>query len=457
MATYAHDGHRTARLVDVADVILAPHGITVNNIAPGAIDTLFVLNGAGPGKDLDPPAAYYVLELRNDSTHDVQMGSYAFCQLRGQMPYDVVVRYDTRLHAFVARNSGKNSDHVRMFGASTAPTSYEVTSDHAKSISERCSGTLSGSTDDSWDDPLGAFHHSHALAPGETARLWYTLSFSVDGRRAAEKAYPLSSSSPTGWSFVNDPTRSNNSVGRDTAWFAFGADYVTPDFARESLLAYVSRQEPSGMIVEYYDVRNGKTADYGLNVNDNTPLLVLALWHHYNTTGDTAFLEQVYPAAVRAGLFFVSQRNDQGLVWWTSAKTQDWGIVGWRNAIENYRLSGATTELNSECYAALATVGHMARVLEKHDESAEFAQHATDLRDAINAHLLNRDNGLYYFNIDIDGRPRTDITSDLVFPVMFGVATDETAARIISRLSTEDFWTEAGIRTVPRDAPQQQS
>jgi hypothetical protein len=35
----------------------------------------------------------------------------------------------------------------------------------------------------------------------------------------------------TGWCFVNDPTRSNNSVGRDTAWFGFGADYLTPEFA----------------------------------------------------------------------------------------------------------------------------------------------------------------------------------------------------------------------------------
>ncbi len=51
---------------------------------------------------------------------------------------------------------------------------------------------------------------------------------------------------PTGWCFVNDPTRSNNSVGRDTAWFAFGADYLAPEFARESLLAYVERQEPAG-------------------------------------------------------------------------------------------------------------------------------------------------------------------------------------------------------------------
>lgn len=45
------------------------------------------------------------------------------------------------------------------------------------------------------------------------------------------------------------------------------------------------------------------------------------------------------------------------------------------------------------------------------------------------------------------------MTSDLVFPVIFGVASDETATRIVSRLRSRDFWTEAGIRTVPRDAP----
>ncbi len=474
------------------------HHFTLSN-GVAVDETLFLLHGESVADEVDPPAAYYLLELRNDSAHDVQMGSYAFCQLRGNMPHDVIVAYDSTLHAFVAWNAGTNPNHVRLFGTSTAPTSYEVTCDHAKSISERCPGTLSNSTDDSSNDPLGAFHHSHTLAPGDTVRVWYTLSCSVDGRRAAEEVYRtcpdvdhalqrtgehyakvLSRSvvvtpdaevnrgvlwakanmlrtklkSPTGWSFVNDPTRSNNSVGRDTAWFAFGADYVMPDFARESLLGYVTRQEPSGMIVEYYDIRNGKTADYGLNVNDNTPLLVLALWHHYNTTGDTAFLQHIYPAAVRAARFLLSQRNDQGLVWCTSTKTQDWGIVGWRNVIDNYRLSGATTELNSECYAAFLTVGHMARVLEQHDESAEFVQHAAELRHAINTHLFNPANGLYYLNIDVDGHARTDITSDLVFPVMFGVATDETAARIISRLSTEDFWTDAGIRTVPRDAPE---
>jgi hypothetical protein len=207
------------------------------------------------------------------------------------------------------------------------------------------------------------------------------------------------------------------------------------------------------MIVEYYDIRTGKTEDYGLNINDNTPLLIMALWHHYNATGDEDFLREVYPAAVKAARYILSQRNEQGLVWCTATGTSDWGIVGWRNVIENYRLSGATTEINSECYAALQTVAHMARTLGQHEESREFSDEAGALRKAINTHLYNPDNGLYYLNIDLDGNPRTDITSDLVFPVMFGVADDHTAATIIGRLSNQDFWTEAGIRTSPRDAP----
>ena len=460
-------------------------------------ENIFVLSGEPDGDRVDPPAAYYMVKLHNTGAEEVQLGSYAFCQLRGHMDHDVLAAYDAKHTALVAWNEQQEPRHVRMFGLSRAPTSFETTIDHAKALAQRSPGLLSGKTDTPPSDPLGIFHLSHVLAPGESADFAFTMTFSTEGRRAAGRVYAacppaaealsrtkayyrkvLSRSvvvtpdsdvnrgvlwakanmlrtellAPTGWSFVNDPTRSNNSVGRDTAWFGFGADYLTPEFARASLLAYVERQEPSGMIVEYYDIRNGKTADYGLNINDNTPLLILALWHHYNTTGDAGFLQQIYPAAVKAARYILSQLNDQGLVWCTSTGTSDWGIVGWRNVIENYRLSGATTELNSECYAALQTISHMARVLKEHDVAREFADHASALRDAVNAHLYNPGNGLYYLNIEVNGRPRSDITSDLVFPVMFGIANDDTAALIINRLTSQDFWTDAGIRTVPRNA-----
>ncbi|MDQ2817579.1 MAG: GH116 family glycosyl hydrolase, partial [Candidatus Eremiobacteraeota bacterium] len=398
---------------------------------------------------------------------------------------------------FVAWNKSKQK-YARVLGCSTPIVGYETTSDHAKAISEQRPSPLAGRTDVAGGDPLAVFELSHALKPGKSAKFALVLSFSLSGREAAARVYRscpppaealqrtqdyygevlgrsivltpdpevnrgvlwakanmlrVQLKAPTGWAFTNDPGHSNNSVARDTAWFAYGADYLTPEFSHASLLAYVKRQQKSGMIVEYYDIRNGKAADYGLNINDNTPLLILALWHHYNATGDEDFLRETYPAAVKAARYIVSQCNDQGLVWCTSTGTSDWGIIGWRNVIQDYRLSGATTEVNSECYAALQTASQMARVLDKHEESAEFKSQADALRDAINAHLANPSNGLYYLNITVEGIARSDITADLVFPVMFGVAPSDKAAHIIGRLSEREFWTDAGIRTVPRNAP----
>lgn len=459
-------------------------------------EEIFVLrDGPGDGETGGPPAVYQTVELRNQSHDPVEIATYAYAVLRGFTAHDVKVAYDRRSGALVAWNESR-PDLARVFGCSERPEGYETTVDYAQALAAEQPGPLSGRTD-AQGDPLGVLHHTHHLEPGETARFTYLLTF-ANGRAAALRRYRacpdgdealrrttryyadllgrsvvltpdtsvnrgvmwakanmlrVETNAPTGWCFVNDPTRSNNSVGRDTAWFGFGADYLTPEFARESLLAYVRLQEKNGMFVEYYDIRTDRTEDYGLNINDNTPLILMALWHHYNTTGDINFLRSVYDAAAKAARYILSQRDDRGLVWCTATGTQDWGIVGWRNVIPNYRLSGATTEVNSECFAALETVSHMARVLERHEESATFAHEAAALKTAINTHLRNPDNGLYYLNIDLDGTPRSDITSDLVFPVMFGVADDATAAAIVSRLSHEDFWTEAGIRTTPRDSP----
>jgi len=461
-------------------------------------EDIFVLSGQ-PDSDgsVDPPAVYYTVELHNESEIETHIGTYAFCQLRGTTPHDLNAAFDKRLGALLAWNRS-NPDLVRVFGCSEKPTSYETTLDYAKAVGMYGPGLLSGSTECSPGDNLGVLHLSHTIQPGARVAFFYLLSFSPAGRSGATAAYRLCPNAAdalartkayydevldrsvvltpdpavnrgvlwakanmlrvqcktkTGWCFVNDPMRSNNSVGRDTAWFGYGADYLTPEFARESLLAYVRLQESSGLIVEYYDIRTGKSEDYGLNINDNTPLLILALWHHYTATGSDDFLREIYPCAAKAARYILSQRNDQGLVWCTATGESDWGIVGWRNVIKDYRLSGATTEVNSECVAALRTVAHMARVLERHDESATFAAEAEALKTAINTHLYNPANGLYYLNIDLDGTARSDVTSDLVFPVIFGVATDETAARIVSRLSSNDFWTDAGIRTTPRDAP----
>lgn len=462
-------------------------------------EKIFMLNGAPSGDDLrevDPLAAYYIVELHNEGAKTVEMATYASIRLAGAYESPTHTAFDKRLHAFVAYNE-EAPDVVRMAACSVPPDSYEVTVDIAKTNAATFPGELSRETIERCHDPLAIFHVDSKLAPGERASFFFTLTFSMEGSKDARKilaslpdagaalertrehyhqalgrAVLMTPESQVnrgvlwakanmlrvqllaqqGWCFVNDPTRSNNSVGRDTAWYAYGGDFVTPQFTRDALLWYANHLTADGMVVEYYDIRNGKTETYGLTMNDNTPLLILGLWHQYCVTGDRSFLESVYANARRAAEYILSQRGEDGLVWARADGTGNNGIVGWRNVIKGYRLDGATTELNSECHAALSTLGKIAAELGDEPTARHFADAARELRTAVNEHLLDRSRNLYYLTIDWEGRKRTDVTCDLVFPVLFGVADHEIATNIIATLSRPEFWTDAGLHTVPRTA-----
>lgn len=458
-------------------------------------ERVFVLNRFPVGPTVDPLIAYFTIEIRNDSEETRWIESVTGALLRGNTERDVEAAYDRTRRAFVATNAGARRQG-RLIASTLAPSTFEVTGDHGKMSRPHFGGALSNSVARGIAEPVALFHHRHRLAPGSRRRIGFTLVASPDGVRGAKRSFdaapPAQSArtqthrhfknvldtaivmspdvnvnrgvlwakanmlrtalcAPTGWCFVNDPTRSNNSVGRDTASFALGADYIMPEFSRDSLRWYLQNAERRGKIVEYYDVRNGKANDYGLNVNDDTPLVILAVNHHFLVTGDIDFVRASYPAVRRAAEYLLSQRDERGLIWCTSEKTGMQGIVGWRNIIDDYRISGASTEVNSECYAALAALAAMAGALGKRRDKERFEREAVTLRAAINRHLLDPETGLYYLNIDVDGRPRSNVTVDLLFPVMLGVADHDTAARIVSRLSVPSFWTEAGIRTVARD------
>ena len=457
-------------------------------------ETIFVLNDDSCRAQDGLAAVYLNIDFENATDRDVRLASYVLAMLRGDTTHDVAVEYDKELKGFLVWNE-KAKDCVRTVTASRAPHSFETTLANSKASASVMPALTN--TANAPQDPLGILRVDVSLPPNSQDSFYVLATVGTSKkvvrtacRKAPKAAGALSRTkswfkrhqgvsvittpdphinqgvlwakanmlrietlTPTGWGFTNNPTKSSNTVARDTAWFGMGGDFLDPTFVRETLLAFLKRQEDSGMIVEYYDMRTGETDDYGLNINDNTPLLIMAIWHHYNFTGDIEFLRDVYPQVRKAGNYILSQRNDKGLVFCNATGTSGWGIVGWRNVIPNYRLSGATTELNSECYGALRDLSEMARVLEKHDDSSAFASEAAKLREAINTHLLDRASGVYLLNIDVDGCDHSEITSDLVFPLMFGVADKNTQIQVVSRLSTAKFWTDSGIRTVPRDAP----
>ncbi len=446
--------------------------------------------------DNESGTVYYVLELTNDAEEEQRIATYAMCELAKNMDDTVIARYDDALHAFVA-HSRDNPKQVRVVGASRKPAAYEVSADHAKAVMGYAPGALSNQIHTSNALPCAVMQFSTVLGRKEKASLIFTLGVGangeqplLDGYRKVPKAVAALERTqqhyhdvlersvaitpnaeinrgvlwakanmervllrpPTGWTFTNDPLNSTHCVGRDAAWFCVGTDYFHADFSAECLQQFTKRQKHNGMMVEYYDMLSNQTEDFGLNLNDDTPLLVWSLWHHYQMSGDRAFLERVYPAAVNAANYLAAQRDHRGLVWCTSKKTGSKGIVGWRNVIQGYRLSGATTEVNCEAFAAFRAVAHMAAILNDELVRREFETCAASLKAAINEHLYNPGNGLYYLNIDVDGTPVSDITADLLFPVMYGVADRDAAVRIIRRLSDRDFWTPGGMRTIPHDA-----
>ena len=254
---------------------------------------------------------------------------------------------------------------------------------------------------------------------------------------------------PSGYGFTNDPPQ-DVIVMRDAAWYIMGADYLTPEFSRE-MLALSARYgvEPGGKITEFINacaIPPHKN-DYGLNINDDTPLIVGAIYHHFAVTRNRAALEQFWPMARDAADWILSQRRD-GLVQATSREANVWGIAGWRNIIPQGQISGAVTEVNAECVYALRQAGRMARLMGAEADARRFSQASDELRDAINEKLFNPATGLYLLNIDPDGTRHELVTGDQIFPVMFGVAGRELRRKILERLYAPDFWTPYGVRTV---------
>ncbi len=255
---------------------------------------------------------------------------------------------------------------------------------------------------------------------------------------------------PTGWLFTNDPGVMSNVVCRDCAWFVTGCDHFMPAFSRSLLEKWAALQYPSGKLPEYVDALTDRVEDDGLNINDDTPLYIMAANHHFRSTGDEQWLQSIYPSLAKAGEYIISQMDKRDLVFCNAKDPRGnvWAIASWRNIIPNYTINGAVTEINAECVAGLRQLAHLGeRVHETDARIAAFANASEAIRKAMQLHLINPENGLFYLNIDADGNPHTDVTGDEIFPVMFHACDDETAFRIISRLNSSDFWTEAGLRT----------
>lgn len=252
---------------------------------------------------------------------------------------------------------------------------------------------------------------------------------------------------PQGWGSTNSPP-SDILVSRDTSWFVHGFDYFWPEFSRDAIEVFNKFIDDSGLMIEYVRGVNGYTTAYDLNINDDTPLHLIAMLHHYNATLDDAWVRNCLPLIVKLTDYMLTQRDDQGLLFCRAKGVDMYGISSWRNIIPYYTLDGAVTEINAEGVFALEAAAMLCAVANDWANWERYANEAQSLRSAMMDYLFDDDTGAFALNYDQDRNYADNFTSDEIFPVLFGVAGSEQRRAILKRLLEADFVTPVGLRTI---------
>ncbi|HET6893966.1 MAG TPA: amylo-alpha-1,6-glucosidase [Candidatus Baltobacteraceae bacterium] len=252
---------------------------------------------------------------------------------------------------------------------------------------------------------------------------------------------------PNGWGSTNSPP-SDILVSRDTSWFVHGFDYFLPQFSRDAIEVFNKFTEDSGEMIEYVRGVSGFKTSYELNINDDTPLHLIAMLHHYNATLDDQWVRDWFPLICKIADYMLTQRDQNGLLFCRANGVDMFGISSWRNIIPYYTLDGAVTEINAEGVFALEAAAMLSAVVGDNERWHRYSSEAQSLRQAMMQYLFNSDTGAFVLNYDQEQNYQDNFTADEVFPVLFNVAQADERRKILDRLCEADFTTPVGLRTI---------
>ncbi len=458
------------------------------------------------GASFDRAVSFVVdVTLYNPGAEAIEVSLYPWAMLVGQRFYGEAENEMTAWsHGRFVCSKNVETGAERWWGGSREPHAAELSLREQVLIENMRRGSLLpedmvGLSEGGTDDAVlrgrriyGAFEYRIAVAPGARESLRLAVVFHKDGtekslpvlerlladeralhdtqryyaRRMADARFMTPSPTisrgvawakanmirivkeyPQGWGSTNSPP-SDILVSRDTSWFVHGFDYFWPEFSRDAIELFNRSIDDSGLMIEYVRGVNGYSTAYDLNINDDTPLHLIAMLHHYNATLDDGWVRGCLPLIVKLTDYMLTQRDDKGLIFCRAKGVDMYGISSWRNIIPYYTLDGAVTEINAEGVFALEAAAMLCAVAADWGNWEKYANEAQSLRGAMMDHLFSEDTGGFALNYDQDGNYADSFTSDEVFPVLFGVADVEQRRAILRRLLEADFVTPVGLRTI---------
>ena len=211
--------------------------------------------------------------------------------------------------------------------------------------------------------------------------------------------------------------------------------YVCPDKVKNSLEVKIDRM---GRIIQ--DTGTGGSWP----CSTDRVVWALSAWNIYLATGDMEWLQKAYPIIARSleADFVVAYNPETGLFRGESSFI-DWreqSYPTWAQPADIYMSECLGT--NAAFYGVLKVTADMATVLGEKKAAKKYAQKAEALKQAINDKFWIEEEGFYanyyYGRQNISMLERSETLGES-FCVLFGIADEERAARVISSMHVGEF------------------